>query len=231
MNKRTNPDASPAAGTVAAAEPASIADGKAQLLSGIERDARAEGAQLRASADQAAAERQKLAEAQAASIRDEASRKVHETVRGIARQGEQAAAVESRRMALKVREQVSRRAVEEASRKLAGLVGQPAYRSVLRGWIVEAALGLNVPEAEVLASGPEMAQVDDALLREAEREVEALSGAPVRLRRSAAQPLTGQGVVVTSLDGRTAFNNQVVTRMERYQSDIRKLIYEALKES
>jgi vacuolar-type H+-ATPase subunit E/Vma4 len=139
--------------------------------------------------------------------------------------------VETRRMGLKVREQVSRRTIEDASRKLAGMVGQPGYRSVLQGWVVEAVLGLNVPEAEVLASGPEMKQIDDTLLREAEREVEALSGAPVRLRRSSAQPLAGQGVVVTSLDGRTAFNNQVVTRMERYQSDIRKLIYKALKET
>ena len=231
MRKSTNGEVSRSAVPGTPGAPASIAEGKAQLLSGIERDARAEGAKLRASADQGAAERLKAAELQAATIRDEAKRRAQEAVQGIARQGEQAAAVETRRMGLKVREQVSRRTVEDASRKLAGMVGQPGYRSVLQGWVVEAVLGLNVPEAEVLASGPEMAQIDDTLLREAEREVEALAGVPVRLRRSSAQPLSGQGVVVTSLDGRTAFNNQVVTRMERYQSDIRKLIYKALKET
>jgi vacuolar-type H+-ATPase subunit E/Vma4 len=205
--------------------------GRAQLMEGIERDARAEAAEITKAEERAAAERRKVAEAQAASILEEARRRAQETVRGIARQGEQAAAVETRRMGLKVREEISRRVVEEAARKLAGMIRSPAYRDVLRGWIVEAALGLNAAEAEVLASGPEMAVIDDALLAAAAAELKALSGVEVRLRRSAAHPLVGQGVVVTARDGRTAFNNQVATRMERYQSEIRKLIYEALKES
>jgi vacuolar-type H+-ATPase subunit E/Vma4 len=179
----------------------------------------------------AAEERRKAAEIQGTSIREDARKRAQEAAKGIARQGEQAAAVEGRRLALKVREVVSQRVIVEASKELAGLIGKPAYREVLRGWIVEAALGLNAPQAEVLASGPEMAEIDDALLREAEAEVKELSGVAVSLLRSKAQPLVGQGVVVTSTDGRTAFNNQVATRMERYQSEVRKLIYEALKES
>jgi vacuolar-type H+-ATPase subunit E/Vma4 len=41
-------------------------------------------------------------------------------------------------------------------------------------------------------------------------------------------PLKSQGVVLTAADGRTAFNNQVKTRMLRKQREIRMLIYNAL---
>ena len=222
----TGESATPRSGAGAAEAPS----GKSQLLSGIERDAVAEAAEIVRKAELQAEERQKNAQAQAAGVRDEATRKAQETVRGITRQGEQAASVETRRMALKVREEISRRVLDESSKRLAELVGTPAYREVLREWIVEAALGLNVPEAEVLASGPEMARIDEALLAEAVRRVKSISGVDVVLRRSAAQPLQGQGVVLTAGNGRTAFNNQVATRVERYQSEIRKLIYEALKE-
>ena len=40
--------------------------------------------------------------------------------------------------------------------------------------------------------------------------------------------LQAQGVVLTAADGRTAFNNQVPTRMLRRQREIRKLIYDVL---
>jgi vacuolar-type H+-ATPase subunit E/Vma4 len=206
-------------------------DGKTQLLSGITRDAGAEAAEIVRGAEQAVAERVKAAAAQAAAIRDEATKRGEETARGIARQGEQAAAVECRRLSLKVREEVSRRILTGATQKLEELVGNAEYRAVLRGWIVEAALGLGASEAEVRASAREMAQIDEGLLAEAAREVAAITGNQVRLRRSEERQTAAQGIVVTSSDGRTAFNNQVVTRMERYQSDIRKLIYEALKES
>jgi vacuolar-type H+-ATPase subunit E/Vma4 len=205
--------------------------GRAELVEGIASDARAEAAKIIAAAEQEAEGRRKAAASQAASILEEARRRAQETVHGIKRQGEQTAAVETRRMGLRVREEISQRVATGAGRKLAGMIGSPAYRDVLKGWIVEATLGLNAPEAEVLASGPEMAEVDDALLAAAAAEVKRLSGVTVRLSRSAGHPLVGQGVVITAGDGRTAFNNQVATRMERYQSEIRKLIYEALKES
>ena len=208
-----------------------LSDGKTQLLSGIARDASAEAAEIVRGAEQTAAERAKAAASQAAAIRDDAKKRAEETARGITRQGEQAAAVECRRLALKVREEVSRRILTGAAEKLAEMVGRPEYREVLKGWIVEAALGLGSSEAEVQASAREMPQIDEGLLAEAAREVAAITGAPVRLRRSGAQPVAGQGVVVTSANGRTAYNNQVATRMERYQSEIRKLIYEALKET
>jgi vacuolar-type H+-ATPase subunit E/Vma4 len=203
-------------------------DGKTELLQGIERDASAEAAGIIRQAQTAADERRKAATAQAAAILTETRAKAQEAARAISRHGEQAAGVEARRITLRAREEITRRVLEEATRRLAGQVGEPSYRDVLKGWIVEAALGLNAPEAEVLASGPEMLAIDEALLAEAAREVKTLAAMDVRLHRSRKQPLARQGVVLTSSDGRTAFNNQVATRMERYQTEIRKLIHDSL---
>ena len=108
-------------------------------------------------------------------------------------------------------------------------MGQPAYRDVLKAWIVEAALGLRASEATVLATAAEMALIDDDLLAQTSAEVSRIAGTPVRLTRSKDWPANHQGVVLTSADRRTAFNNQVVTRLERYKGEIRKLIYGALR--
>ena len=43
-----------------------------------------------------------------------------------------------------------------------------------------------------------------------------------------ANPLKRQGVVVTAADGRTAYNNQVTTRIQRKEREIRMLIYDKL---
>jgi len=42
------------------------------------------------------------------------------------------------------------------------------------------------------------------------------------------EPLKSQGVVLTAADGRTAFNNQVKTRILRHKREIQTLIYNAL---
>jgi vacuolar-type H+-ATPase subunit E/Vma4 len=105
-------------------------------------------------------------------------------------------------------------------------IAAPDYRAVLRCWIVEAARGLDVDAAEVNAGAAERELIDEALLREAMD----LLGNKVALTESKADPLGGQGVVLTSVDGRMAFNNQVRTRIQRRQREIQGLIHEALFE-
>ena len=112
--------------------------------------------------------------------------------------------------------------------RLAAMVGTGEYRRMLAGWIAEAAIGLGEAEAEVNASAAERAVIDAALLAEAERDALESAGRKVRLTLSGGPPLLGQGVVLTSTNGRVAYNNQVATRLLREQSRIRSLIQEAL---
>jgi vacuolar-type H+-ATPase subunit E/Vma4 len=66
------------------------------------------------------------------------------------------------------------------------------------------------------------------MLSEIARRIQKQTGRQTSLTLSDARPLQSQGVVLTAADGRTAFNNQVRTRMLRKQREIRMLIYDTL---
>ncbi|MBN1837034.1 MAG: hypothetical protein JW820_14355 [Spirochaetales bacterium] len=203
------------------------------LIAGIRRDARAEAERLIDEARAAAEERVKAAEVQAAGILEEARGKAEAQAKSLHAQAVSAARMEARRTSLKVREEALRRVLQAVRERLGELAGAPAdkdggYRDVLLGWVVEAAIGLNVPEATVNVSAQERRFLDEKLLREAQARVEELTGRKVALTPAEGDPLVGQGVVLRSADGRLEFNNQVSTRLLRYQSEIRKLVFEAL---
>ena len=54
------------------------------------------------------------------------------------------------------------------------------------------------------------------------------TGRQINLQLSKELPLKSQGVVLTAADGRTAFNNQIRTRMLRKEREIRMTIYDTL---
>jgi vacuolar-type H+-ATPase subunit E/Vma4 len=66
------------------------------------------------------------------------------------------------------------------------------------------------------------------MLSEVSRRVRKQTGGQVELTLSDAGPLKSQGVILTAADGRTAFNNQVRTRMLRNKREIQMLIYNSL---
>jgi len=205
-----------------------VSDDTAKLMEGILGDARAEADRIQAETETAAQGRVKAARLQAASLVAEGKQKAEEAVQQVRRIAGQTTAVMTRRIDLRVREGVYTWTVEQASRGLAGLIGTPGYRDVLVGWIAEAAIGLDAADAEVLASPVEMEMIDQELLGEAETQVQRVTGKPVSLHRSTESPPVVQGVVLSSTDGRTAYNNQVPTRFLRHQSQIRKLISQAM---
>ena len=110
---------------------------------------------------------------------------------------------------------------EKVVGKMTALLGTPGYQDVLVGWIAEAAVGLDHKEAVVRCSFKE--HVTAAMLQEAERLVKDKTGKTVRLRFSE-EPLSAQGVMVSSVDGKVAYNNQVATRINRYDREIQELM-------
>lgn len=198
------------------------------LLEGIREDAAREAERVLQEAQAAAAQRREAVGAQAEAIGKEADERIAKQTEALRRQAESALRMEEKRLQLRVRERVIARVEQRVRERLKGQVGQKGYRDVLSDWIVEAAVGLNAPEASVNCSPAERGQLDEKLLREAETRVRELTGAKVKLHLSVADPLVGQGIVLTSGDGRVEFNNQVTTRLLRAQSDIRKVIYKEL---
>ena len=132
--------------------------------------------------------------------------------------------METRRLHLKVQDQIINQILKLIKERLKKMTGNPEYTAVLQDWIVEAAIGLNLDRASVNASEIERDKIDGQTLKRAEKELKDLTGREIRLEIASEPPLPGQGIVLTSPDKRIAYNNQVATRLFRYQSEIRKMI-------
>ena len=198
------------------------------LIEGIAQDAEAEGRRLVQEAEKAGAERREATGRQAEGILEEARRKAVEQAESLRRQAASTAKMQAKRIGLRVREQAARQVLERARARLEELAGAPEYREILLGWIVEAAVGLGLPEATVNASARELPLLDERLLAEAQRRVRELTGRTVSLTKAEGEPLAGQGVVLVGRGGRLAYNNQVSTRLLRRQTEVRKMIYDGL---
>ena len=127
-----------------------------------------------------------------------------------------------------VRNAVMQNIKDRVEKKLNSMTGDENYRSTLIGWLTEAAIGLDAESARVNASSEELKLIDNKMLSEVTERVRKQTGGQVELTLSDAQPLKHQGVVLTAADGRTAFNNQVRTRMLRNKREIQTLIYNTL---
>ena len=113
--------------------------------------------------------------------------------------------------------------MEEVEKRLAAKLASSSFSSVLVSWIAEAAIGLDRKEARVSFS--EKTPVTAGMLREAEDLVKKETGAAVALSLDT-ERLSGAGVVLTSLDGKVSYNNQLDVRMRRYSRDIRRIVQE-----
>ncbi len=126
-----------------------------------------------------------------------------------------------RRYRVSLTQRLRKMVIEETAKEMAALVGTKEYRSVLVEWIAEGAVGLDREEARVNCSFKE--KIDEEMLREAEALVKKSVGKEVKLQFGGAV-LTGQGVEVASLDGKVAYNNQVATRLIRFERELKELM-------
>jgi vacuolar-type H+-ATPase subunit E/Vma4 len=201
-------------------------EGKEFLIAGIEEDAKQEKEEILAEAERQAANKRKYGEQKIAALLADSRQRAEKQAAEIKRKMASGVAVELRRRSLRLRDALLRDLMKRVEEHMKTRIRTPGYRTVLRDWIVEAARGLNVDAAEVNASAEERDLIDQPLLHEAMEMLEQR----VELTLSEAGPLPGQGVVLTSTDGRLAYNNQVRTRIQRHQQEIQDLIHGALFE-
>jgi vacuolar-type H+-ATPase subunit E/Vma4 len=198
------------------------------LVSGMEQEAQQEADKVIAEAQKEAERKILYAERQVESILNEAGSRAEAQAEKIRQQALSGVAVESKRRSLNIQEELYREILHRAVSKLEVLVDTDGYREVLLGYIVEAALGLDVSAARVNATEHERKMITRSLLGEAERKVNKIAGKNVRLMLSEEPPLRKQGVVLTSEDNRTAYDNRVDTRLLRKAVEIRRYIHEKL---
>ena len=99
----------------------------------------------------------------------------------------------------------------------------PEFKNTLISWIVEGSIGLDKKEAKVAFSSK--CPVDDDMLRVAEQKVFEATGEKISLVLDKLR-CRDIGVVLSSMDGQTSFDNELEVRMRRYQKDIRKIVQE-----
>jgi vacuolar-type H+-ATPase subunit E/Vma4 len=203
--------------------------GKA-LISGIEKDAEQDARKIVEEARKKAKELERYTGKQVESIAAEGEKKARAQSEEIRRRVLSGVDAELRRKDLRLRERIFGDVMNRVKEGLKNMIRKDAYRTVLLDWIVEAAVGLGAAEAAVSASRNERALIDGKLLERAENRVKELAGMTVRLHPAEDDLGDRQGVILTSSDGRTAFNNLVGTRLLRKQREVREMIYRELFE-
>jgi vacuolar-type H+-ATPase subunit E/Vma4 len=201
---------------------------KAALISGIEADARAEEEKIIKEAEAQAAEKRQHSEKKIESLLNDAREKAKEQAETAKNKIISAAEREVKRSFMRTQDSIVQDIMYRVEKKLSTMTGGENYISVLINWITEAAIGLGAESARINASEEERALINDHMLSEIAKEILKQTGKQTSLTLSDAKPLLSQGVVLTAADGRTAFNNQVRTRMLRKQRVIRTLTYNTL---
>ena len=202
--------------------------GKAELISGIESDARIEEEAIIKEAEKRAAEKKKYSEKKIEALLNDARSEAQRQAEAVKIKVLSGVKLELKRHSMSVRSDLIKEIMNRVENKLASMAGDENYRSVLINWIAEAFIGLGAEAAQINASKKERALINDQLLSEVKEIIDMQTNKQAQLKLSDVEPLKYQGVVLTAADGRTAFNNQVKTRMLRNQREIRTLIYNAV---
>ena len=206
----------------------STENGTERILAGIDADASHETASIIAEAEKLAAERVAFARQKVQTILKEAEGKAEEQAAHIRRTILSSLSIALKREKIRTQDEVLKEIISRVRNKVAKAITDPAYRFVLANWIIEAATGLGASMAVVNASALERPLIDERMLREVTARLASPPQGPVAIALAKDPPLADQGIIVTAADGRTAFNNQVATRMRRMEQRIRNRVYDVL---
>lgn len=201
---------------------------KAAIISGIEADARAEEQQIIKEAENQAAEKRKYAEKKIESVLNDARKEASEQADAVKRKMISGAMLDVKRRSMSIRNAVIRDIMDNVEKKFISMSEDAGYRSILINWITEAAIGLDAESARINTSEKELTFIDERLISEVAEKIRTKTGRQVILELSKEPPLKSQGVLLTASDECTAFNNQVKTRMQRKEREIRTAIYNTL---
>ncbi len=198
---------------------------RSELIAGIKKDAEEEAKRIIEDAERTASDKIQAKEMQIKSIERDTKKKIDQQVSAIEKNSISSIKVEQKRIALQIREKIISTVIDKVREKIRDKTETDEYKDILKGWILEAAVGLGEEEVEINGSKTELTVMTDSYIRDVEKKYNDLTGGKITIRKSDKNPLFAHGIVLTSLNHKTAFNNQVPTRLLRYQSDMRKTIH------
>jgi len=203
-------------------------NGKAALIASIQFDAQAEEAKILQEAAEQVSQRELYTTKKIELMLDEARQKAAKQVEINHNKTLLQAELEIKRRRLRASNEIVFQIMSNVEQKLKLMIGMDAYREILIGWIEEASLGLDVDAAKLNASAEERVIIDESLINEVQARVQRKRGKARTIQLDDGPALLSQGIILTSENGRIAYNNQVKTRLLRQQREIQRLIHDGL---
>jgi V/A-type H+/Na+-transporting ATPase subunit E len=167
------------------------------------------------------------ARAEAEKARSETLRKVQTQADAVRKRILSGVHLETKNQDLRAREEAVRKMFALVRDKLDAYRKSGEYGTFLRKLVVEGALALDATDIVVAAGDAEKQLLAKEAMAAAAAELEK-SGRRVKLSLSK-ETLAEGGVMLTSADGRTRFDNTFSARMKRYQDAMRMAAAKALQ--
>ena len=193
-----------------------------KLLDGIIEQAQIDAAAIIEKAEHSVLEKSKTSDSSLSRIRQETDKKIAEKIEEIENQMESAINSEKRRQRLKEREILNTDVKALFMDKIKKMIGSAEYEEFLAKAIAEGAIAVNDDEAIVSCSFKE--ELNESILDRASEIITQHTGKKIKLTLSEKPPHTHQGIIVESVNGRIAYNNQIVSRLRRFDEDIKGVI-------
>ncbi|MCK5154849.1 MAG: hypothetical protein KAQ69_00355 [Spirochaetales bacterium] len=194
------------------------------LIDSLLADAETEAAKLIADAEDQSKKRLEMVIIQEEKILEEAGIRAEARIETLDTSREFSLKVGKKQMLLKIQEKLFHAVMSELRDQFSKLIESDDYAEVVKGWIIEAAIGLDSAAIEVNASQYERKLIDKPMLDAAVAKVHDFEGRDVKITLAKGTPLSEPGIVCRDRSGRLQFDNRIESRIKRYESYIRKII-------
>jgi V/A-type H+-transporting ATPase subunit E len=202
------------------------AAGGKELIAQIREDAQKEADRIIEEARTAADSKIRSAEGRAERLKKDAEERAAAKAEEINKGIDSSVKIRKKRLRLKKNEEIVRSVFARVRQAMKAEADKPEYRATLKGWLLEAALGLDQPEIIVTVSEAEQTHCDRKLLQEVEEEYKERTGKNIQIHVSE-ENAEEQGAASRTPDGRLEYRTQVSTLIARGEGGFRRMIYKA----
>ncbi len=193
-----------------------------KLLDGIIKQAEKDSIEIIRKAEDSAAKRIEAYESSLDRLTAETDQKIEAKLEKMKKLHDSLLKSEERRKRLKLLEEVNQDVKRLFFKKMEKLIGSEEYNDFLAKLIAEGAIAVDDSEVTVNCSFKE--EITDSIIESALEYVKKATGRKIDIKYLSKQPLSGQGIIVSSSNGRISYNNQIETRLRRFDEDIKGVI-------
>ena len=191
-------------------------------------DAEGEAKKILENAQRVAGERQKSARTEVERYRRELDKKTRDQAEKIKKRILSSLNLESKKIFLKGKGDLVAEGIARLRQKFDEFTRSESYRDFLKELIVEGVSALPGYEFTVEVSEANSGRADNEMLKEIETEFAEKDGRAISLHLADGKLTDTAGVKIYTADGRTLYDNTVVSIFNRYKEDLRLFMHKEL---